>query len=103
MRNPSLPAGDLAIPAGCGQDLTRAETLSLPVGHPALVAQQLILETIESGDASFGAYGMLPQPAMAALSDLRAVAGRILADLPPGDLPRWVPQDLAEAHLSRRS
>ena len=92
--------GDLTIPAGCGQDLTQAETLSLPVGHPALAAQRLILETIESGDASFGTYGMLPQPAMAALSDLRAVAARILADLPVSDLPRWVPQDLAAAHLS---
>lgn len=93
-------AGDLAIPAGCGQDLTRAETLSLPVGHPALAAQRLVLETIESGNAGFGPYAPLPQPAMAALSDLRAVAGRILADLPADDLPRWVPQDLAGAHLS---
>lgn len=92
--------GDLAIPAGCGQDLTRAETLNLPVNHPAFTAQRLILETIESGEAVFGPYGILPQPAMAALSDLRAVAGRILADLPADDLPKWVPQDLVGAHLS---
>jgi TniQ protein len=91
---------DPAIPAGCGQDLTRAETLSLPAGHPALAAQQLVLETIETGHAGFGPYAAMPQPAMAALSDLRAVGGRILADLPRGDLPRWVPQDLLEAHLS---
>ena len=101
VRIPAPPGtGDLAIPAGCGQDLTRAETLSLPVGHPALAAQRLVLETIESGNAGFGPYAALPQPAMAALSDLRAVAGRILADLPADDLPRWVPQDLACAHLS---
>ena len=98
----TLPSrtGDLAIPAGCGQDLTHAESLRFPAGHSALTAQRLILETIESGDASFGAYGMLPQSAVAALSDLRAVAGRILADLPASELPRWVPQDLADAHLS---
>jgi DNA-binding MarR family transcriptional regulator len=98
----TLPSwrADPAIPAGCGQDLTRAETLSLPAGHPALAAQRLVLETIESGHASFGPYATLPQPAMAALSDLRAVAGRILADLPTGDLPRWVPQTLVDAHLS---
>jgi hypothetical protein len=92
--------GDLAIPAGCGQDLTRAETLRLPVGHPALAAQRLILETIEVGSANFGPYGILPQPTAVAVTDLRAVAGRILADLPEDDLPRWVPQDLADAHLN---
>jgi hypothetical protein len=90
---------DPAIPAGCGKDLTSVETLSLPASHPALAAQRLVLETIESGHASFGSYATLRQPTMAALSDLRAVAGRILADLPAGDLPRWVPQDLADAHL----
>jgi hypothetical protein len=97
----TLPSrtGDLAIPAGCGQDLARAETLRLPVHHPALKAQWLILETIESGDASYGPYGTMPQPAVTALTDLRAVAGRILADLPPGDIGKWVPQDLADAHL----
>ena len=34
---------DPAIPAGCGQDLTQAETLGLPASHPALDAQRLIL------------------------------------------------------------
>lgn len=98
----TLPSrtGDLAIPAGCGQDLTHAETLRLPVGHAALDAQRLILETIESGEARYGPYGTMPQPAVTALTDLRAVAGRILADLPADDLPRWVPQDLADAHLN---
>jgi AraC-like DNA-binding protein len=98
----TLPSrtGDLAIPAGCGKHLTQAETLRLPAGHPALDAQRLILETIESGDASYGPYGLLPQSAMAALTDLRAVAGRILADLPAADLPKWAPQDLADVHLS---
>jgi TniQ/Bacterial regulatory helix-turn-helix protein, lysR family len=91
---------DPAIPAGCGQDLTRAETLSLPLGHPALAAQRLVLETIEPEHAGFGPYAAASLSAMAALSDLRAVAARILADLPADDLPRWVPQDLVEAHLS---
>ena len=91
---------DLDVPADCGQDLSLAETLNLPADHPALAAQRLILETIESGDAGFGTYRMLPQSAMAVLSDVRAVAGRILADLAPCDLSRWVPQDLAEVHLT---
>ena len=92
--------GDLDVIAGCGQDLAQAETLRLPVSHPALDAQRLILETIESRTASYGPYEPLPQPAVTALADLRAVAGRILADLTPNDLPKWVPQDLADAHLS---
>jgi hypothetical protein len=58
----------------------------------------LVLETIDSGQADFGPYAALPQPSISALSDLRAVAARILADLPADELPRWVPQDLAEAH-----
>jgi hypothetical protein len=98
----TLPSrtGDLAIPAGCGQDLTHAETLRLSVGHPVLDAQRLILETIESGEARYGPYETMPQPTVTALTDLRAVAGRILADLPADDLPKWVPQDLANAHLN---
>jgi hypothetical protein len=93
--------GDLDIPAGCGQDLALADTLILPVGHPTLEAQRLILETIEAGNASYGPYGGLPQSAVVALADLRAIAGRILADLPADDLPAWVPQDLIDAHLSQ--
>ena len=58
------------------------------------------METIESGYASFGPYGILPQPAVTALTDLRATAGRILAVLPAGDLSRWIPEDLADAHLN---
>lgn len=91
---------DRAVPAGCGQDLSLAGTLRLPAGHPALALQRLIIETIESGSARFGAYELQPQPAAGALSDLRAVAIRVLADLPAGDLPGWVPRDIADAHLS---
>jgi hypothetical protein len=91
--------GDPSIPAGCGQDLARADTLLLPASHPALTAQRLILHTIESGGASFGTYQVMPQPAMSALTDLAAIARRVLADLPRHDLHRWVPRDLADAHL----
>jgi hypothetical protein len=97
----TLPSrtGDRAVPAGCGQDLAMTGTLRLPDGHPALAAQQLILETIGSGTGSFGAYSALPQPSMAVLSDLKAVGGRILTDLRADGLLTWVPGDLADAHL----
>lgn len=92
--------GDRAVSAGCGQDLSMTGTLRLPAGHPALDLQRLILETIETAGARFGAYELQPQPAAGALSDLRAIAIRILADLPAGDLPGWVPRDIADAHLN---
>jgi hypothetical protein len=57
---------------------------------------------IESGDAGFGPYAMLPQPAMAVLSDLRAVAIRILSDLPLGDLPKWSRKTTPATPRSRR-
>lgn len=85
--------------SGCGQDLSEARTLRLPTGHPALAAQRLIFEVIESG-AGYGVYGSLPQPAAAVLSDVRVIARKILADLPAGDLPGWVPQDIADAHAA---
>ena len=92
--------GDLAIPAGCGQDLTQAETLSLPVGHPALAAQRLILETIESGDASFGPYadtaaagdGRAIRPASGRRPDPRRSSGGRSAEVGPARPRRRAPE-----------
>ncbi|MDO0930139.1 TniQ family protein [Streptomyces sp. TG1A-8] len=67
---------------GCGFDLTRTRTLRLPAGHPALSAQERLLEVIDANTAFFGAYALSPQPAAKALTDIRAIAGRVLADLP---------------------
>jgi hypothetical protein len=92
----------------CAGDLGRADTAGLPLGHPALTAQQILLEVIGSGAAAFGVYASDPQPARAALADVRALANRILTYATADDLAAIVPADLlasyrhASAHRQQR-
>ncbi|MEU1423618.1 TniQ family protein [Kitasatospora sp. NPDC005751] len=95
---PSQPGR--AISGDCGFDLTKTGTLRLPAGHPALTAQDRLLEIIESGAAAFGAYTVSPQPALDALADIRAFGGRVLADLPAGVIKKLLPADLADEHFT---
>ena len=94
----TLPGGPPT--GGCGFDLTQTHTLLLPADHAALRAQQRLLEMIESGTAAFGVYSSTPQPALSALADVRAVGGRILADLPADALTDLAPPELTGLHLS---
>jgi hypothetical protein len=87
----------------CGADLTRAPVMALARGHPVLTAQRLILEAIQTGTAAFGVYADQPQPAPALLTDLRALAGRVLADVPPGELPGVLPEDIVTEYRRIRS
>ncbi|MCX5377175.1 TniQ family protein [Streptomyces sp. NBC_00091] len=86
--------------SGCGFDLTQTRTLRLPVGHPALTAQARLLDVIETGTAAFGPYAISPQSSQAALADVRAIGGRVLADLPALDIRNLVPADIAEEHFT---
>ncbi|MDF3291331.1 TniQ family protein [Streptomyces silvisoli] len=95
---PSRQDGDPS--GGCGFDLTETETPLLPAGHAALIAQDRLLEIIDSGTASFGAYIADPQPTRTALADIRAVGGRVLADLPADNIRSLVPADIADMHLT---
>lgn len=95
---PSRPDG--APSGGCGFDLTQTRTLTLPTGHPALTAQDRLLEIIDSGTASFGAYELSPQPAQSALTDIRAIGGRVLADLPDHIITSLAPSDLTDRHFT---
>ncbi|MFI2370183.1 TniQ family protein [Streptomyces sp. NPDC018833] len=94
---PSAPGGPFT--SGCGHDLTQTLTLRLPAGHPTTAAQALVMDIIESGTATFGAYALAPQPAAGALSDIRAICGRVLSNLSAKDLTRWAPADITDAHL----
>ncbi|GAA1589867.1 TniQ family protein [Actinoplanes couchii] len=82
----------------CGGDLARATSLRLPVGHPALAAQRRITTIISTGTSGFGPYQALLQPAPVVLTDIRAVAARVLADLPSADLADLLPRDLVDAY-----
>lgn len=80
-------------------DLADTDTLRLDADHPTLAAQALLLDVIEKGTAAFGAYTLAPQPALAALADIRAICGRALSCLPGQDIAQWVPAEIAAAHL----
>ncbi|WP_241562302.1 TniQ family protein [Streptomyces hoynatensis] len=84
--------------SGCGHDLSTTHTLHLPRDHPALVAQHHLLHTIETDRADFGLYAQLPQPASVALSEIRAVAGRVLTNVTAFDLFAWAPEDILGAN-----
>lgn len=86
--------------SGCGFHLTQTRTLQLPAAHPALTAQKRLMGIIETGTAAFGPYAISPQPSPAALADVRAIGGRVLADLPAPDIRNLVPADIAEEHFT---
>ncbi|GID29142.1 TniQ family protein [Paractinoplanes brasiliensis] len=83
---------------GCGADLTRTATLRLVSEHPALAAQRRITSMIDAGTVGSGPYQAQPQPVAVALTDIRAVAARVLADLPPAQLTDLLPGDLVTAY-----
>jgi hypothetical protein len=78
----------------CGADLTAARTLALDPGHPVLAAQQFISRIIATGHAGAGIYASSPQPAAAALADVRALAATILRASSPGSLASVLPADI---------
>ena len=82
----------------CGGDLTRAGVLSLPVNHPALTTQRLLLEIINSGRTARGIYADDPQPAHRVLADARALANRVLSYATTEELSGVVPADLLSAY-----
>lgn len=92
--------GQRGKPPGCGQDLRQAASVDLPEGHPVLVAQQQLSDTIETNRATFGLYARCPQPALVALSEMRAVASRILVSLSAPELSHWLPSGIAASYVS---
>jgi len=91
------PGGSGLATQRCGAELSRAPTLALPADHPALTAQRQLLNVIESGTAAFGVYRHQPQPASAALSDIRALANRTLTYATTRELASIVPADILAA------
>ncbi|AYM44340.1 LysR family transcriptional regulator [[Mycobacterium] chelonae subsp. gwanakae] len=92
----AIPAAEATgrAPARCDADLTTANLVRFDEGHPALAAQQQIMQVIDSGTASFGIYRNWPADSLGALADVRALAGRILAYATDEDLEELLPADL---------
>ncbi|SII54569.1 TniQ family protein [Mycobacteroides abscessus] len=81
-------------PPRCSADLTTAAVASFDADHPVMHAQRVVNTVVDSETPTFGVYQTLPQPRLNVLSDIRAVAGRVLAFATPQDLEAIVPQDL---------
>lgn len=96
------------VPDRCGADLTMASVTSLGAEHPAIRTQQVIDAVIDTESSAFGIYRLQPQPRINVLSDIRAVAGRVLSYATPQELEAVTPPDLLAAyqvaaeHPSRR-
>ncbi|AUM20293.1 TniQ family protein [Rhodococcus ruber] len=89
--------------ARCGADLVSAPVLRLRPDHPALRAQNRVLDVLTDGHGMFGVYADHLHPARAVLADLHALASRVLAYGPAGEIAGRVPADLAHALTQLRS
>lgn len=85
-------------PDRCGADLTPATVTPLDAEHPAIRAQQIIHDVIDAETSNFGVYALRPQPRINVLSDIRAVAGRVLAYATQHDLEAVISPDLLAAY-----
>ncbi len=90
--------GPSRAPIRCGADLTRVVVLYLGPEHPATVAQRILNEAIVGGAAHFGVYRAHPVPVVSALADIRALAGRVLANATPEEIAAVVPADVLTEH-----
>jgi hypothetical protein len=96
-------------PARCDTTLAAAPVTVFDPAHPVMHAQRIVNAIIDSENATFGVYRIMPQPRINVLADIRAVAGRVLAYATPEDLASVVPDDLLAAyhevseHTYRRS
>jgi hypothetical protein len=90
-------------PARCDSDLTDTDVEVFDPDHPAIRAQQLVNAILNTETITLGVYRVMPQPRIAALADIRAIAGRALAYATTEDLNAVVPADLLAAyhHVSR--
>lgn len=90
------PARDAVgrAPERCGADLTAALTAAFDTEHAVVRTQKIIDAVIDSETSAFGIYRLYPQPRINVLSDIRAVAGRILAYATVEDLAGIVAPDL---------
>jgi TniQ len=78
----------------CGARLAEASVVQLAADHPAIRAQQVMLDASITEIVSYGIYAQEPIRAEAFLNDVRAVGRRVLAYANTDNLPGYLPADL---------
>ncbi|MEU6353130.1 LysR family transcriptional regulator [Streptomyces sp. NPDC047072] len=96
------PQADGAPRFHCLHPLSEAESPVVDAGHPALLAQQDLLDAVIQGIGSFGVYSHDPQPSLSVLADMKGIARRVLFHMPSYRMSRLVPEELVQAHLHAR-
>ncbi|WP_075836191.1 MULTISPECIES: TniQ family protein [unclassified Rhodococcus (in: high G+C Gram-positive bacteria)] len=99
-------SADTTRPRGlirCDADLTSAPVMRLRPDHPAIRAQQRVLDVLTAGRGTFGVYAERPFGARVVLADLHAIASRVLAYGSIEEIADRVPADLAHALARIRS
>lgn len=96
------PGTDGSSRLHCLHPLAESDSMVFDQGHPVLLAQHDLLETIARGTAAFGVYAHDPQPALAVLADMKAIARRVLFHMPAPRMARLVPEELVRAHFHAR-
>jgi transposase-like protein len=95
--------GGASAPPRCGADLTRTDVARFPAGHPVLVAQQIVCDTIAAGTGSFGVYAEQPLSTRETLADVRTLAARALWHARHEDLAARLPAELATAYRQAKA
>ena len=99
-------SADTARPRGltrCGGDLTSAPVMRLRPDHPAIRAQQRVLDVLAAGRGTFGVYADRPFGARVVLADLHAISSRVLVYGSIEEIAERVPADLADTLTRIRS
>jgi hypothetical protein len=81
----------------CRYPLRTAHTMLLDPDHPALRAQQDLVDAVTTGVGSFGVYRHRPQPALDVLADVKGLGRRALFIMSGDQLAELVPADLLNA------
>ncbi|WP_405814217.1 TniQ family protein [Streptomyces sp. NBC_01390] len=78
----------------CRYPLHSTKTLLFEADHPALRAQQDLVDTVTTGVGSFGVYRHAPQPALDVLADVKGLGRRVLFVVSGDRLALLLPADL---------
>lgn len=87
----------------CGRLLAGAVSTQFRADHPILNTQKMLTKAITTGIADFGIYAADPQPVSIVLSDLRAIAARVLTHDTRAQLPELLPEDLLTVYDQDRA